>query len=161
MPSWENASTRKVLDEHHEDMELGILDPAQAQRTPMLATQIPSPTAGYAEADSHALNNPYETNNAYSGGDLGSPQAQRQTYGAPSQSRWAPGQRQQAYTDQPAQPAYSAYSPAGSTRYAPSSSAYEAQEAGTVYASKSPPPQQQPSILQAGRKPVPNTWSDV
>jgi hypothetical protein len=163
MPSWENATSRKVLEEHDGDMEMGTLGPTQAQRVPMLTTQAPSPPVGYAEASSHTLDNPYQQPNAYNGADLRSPQTQGQAYGAPSQPQW--GSSPHAYSDQPAQPAYSAYSPSpsASTRYAPSS-AYEQQEIGTVYNSRSPPPPQQqhaPSTLLAGRKPVPNTWRDV
>ena len=161
MPSWETASTRKVLEEHDGNMELGTMNPAQAQRTPIVTTQAPSPTAGYAEADSHGLGNQYEQHGLYDGGDIGNTHVQGQEYDPPGHSHWSPAQRQQAYSDQPAQPVYSAYSPAGSTRYAPPSSAYEPQKLGTVCNSRSSPSRQQPSILQAGRKPVPNTWSDV
>ncbi len=111
MPSWENATSQKVLEEHDGDMEMGTLEPAQTQRLPMLTTQAPSPPAGYAEAPSHPLDSPYQQHTAYNGADLGSPH----TYGAPTQPQWTTtaqsqpqyGQRQQAYTDQPPPPTYS------------------------------------------------------
>lgn len=163
MPSWENATSRKVLEEHDGDMEMGTLERTQTHRVPMLTTQAPSPPVGYAEASSHELDSPYQQHNTYNRAELGSPHPQGHAYAPPSQPQWSHAPR--AYSDQPPQPAYSAYSRSSSpsTRYAPSS-AYEQQEMGTVYNSRSPPPLQQqhaPSILQAGRKPVPNSWQDV
>ena len=42
MPSWDNASSRKILDHDH-DVELDRLNPADEQKAPMLAHQAPSP----------------------------------------------------------------------------------------------------------------------
>ncbi len=176
MPSWETATSKKVLEEHDGEMEMGTLEPAQAQQVPMLR----SPSTEYAHPSTHALENSYQQQQQ-------PPHAQAELYAPQTQQHYP---NPNPYTDHPPQPSYSAYapSPSASTRYAPSSTAYELQETGVTYASaRSPPPQQQqyhpqspppqhqyqqqqqqyagnapaPSILQAGRKPVPNTWQDV
>ena len=174
MPSWETASQRKVLEEHKdEDMELGNLDPAKA---PMLAHQAPSPRTGYLKTDSSFASRPYQQHGTQNGGDLGNPSSQgrHDLYDNPYPNSPASppryndsgfGSHQQGYQGSHYQQSYSAYAPSESTKYEPSS--YGQQESGVAYASRSPHPVQQPyhshapSVLQAGRKPVQNSWREI
>ena len=171
MPSWDTASHRRVMEEHkNDDVELGTIDLARA---PMLAHQAPSPRTDYPSAASL----PYQQQGVQNGGDLGNPYAHDDFASHDSPYATSPtspqrynntgfGSHQQSFPDHRLQrQSYSAYTPSESTRYEPSS--YGQQETGVTYASRSPPPVQQPypslapGGLQVGRKPVQNSWRDV
>lgn len=166
MPSWETASSRKVLEESYDnDVEMGKLDP---QKEPMIAHQAPAPTADYPELGSHRDDLPYQQHDTASAGDLGNPYGHNSpTYGG-AYSHSSPAATRQYYSPDdigrhpapPAQQSQSAYAPSESTRYEPSS-VYGAQEMGTAYHTQSHYQDQTPGALQAGRKPVANTWKDV
>ena len=152
MPSWNNASQKRVLqqDEHHDEVEMGKVE----QKAPMLAHQAPLPTTGYAEIDSGL---PYQQHAVKQGGDLGNPYDQNHN----ATNDHATFTRPQHY-DSPADlekhstlsGAYAPYAPSSvSTRYEPSS-IYGGQESGTAYQAQTYNVQP-PGILQAGRRPGP------
>ena len=160
MPSWDNATERKVFDEtHEEDVEMGKLDP---QKAPMLAHQAPAPTTGYSHTGLPSPGMPYQQHSATQGGDVGS------HYGPGSPSPYShnssTGPQQYHSPDDvlvhhsmPSQQAYSAYAPSESTRYEPST-VYGGQETGTAYPSQST---YTPNVLQAGRQPAGGSFRDV
>ncbi|MCJ1369567.1 hypothetical protein MMC20_000779 [Loxospora ochrophaea] len=168
MPSWDNASSRKILEEQKEDeVEMERLDAERAQAAPMLANQAPSPHVGYSEIDSRQTEMPYQQRGAHYGGDLGNPYGHGghsgpYEMGGASQSYNA--QTPQDYRGHNDQQSYSAYTPSESTRYEPSY--HTASQFGTGYASRSPPPRQQgaraaPNAFQVGRQATQNSWKDV
>ncbi|MCJ1384322.1 hypothetical protein MMC17_007438 [Xylographa soralifera] len=173
MPSWDTASSRKVLEDHKDDdVELGTLDPMHEQTAPMLANQAPTPHVGYGEIP-NSTSMPYQQYGAYHGGDLGNPYGQQSyvdhpnPYGgmaAPAQSHGNAGYGYQQGTSSPRQqPAYSAYAASEtSTRYEPSST-YAGQELGTAHRPTPAPAAQPLSSIGApvGRKPLQNTWRNV
>ena len=175
MPSWDTASRKQVFEEHKdEEMELGTMDPAKA---PMLAHQAPPPRSGYAEMDSSTASLPYQQYGVQHGGDLGNPYGhgpksphENNPY-SPRLNEAGFVEPQRSYRDDGrVQQSYSAYAPSESTRYEPSS--HGGQESGVAYGGRSPAPgpapaQQSYSInaapngLQAGRKPLQDSWRDV
>ena len=173
MPTWETASSRKVLEDHKDDdVELGILDSMHEQTAPMLANQAPTPHVGYGEIPG-STSMPYQQYGAYHGGDLGNPYGQQSYADGPSQYGGVtapakpPGNAgygyHQGYNSPFQQPAYSAYTPSEtSTRYEPSST-YAGQELGTAYRSTPGLAAQPLSSIGApvGRKPLQSTWREV
>lgn len=159
MPSWDTASTRKVLDENQkeepEDVELNHLDPVTAHdaTAPLVSNQAAPSRGGYGQlANPHTPttpNTPYYAPHA--GGDLGQQTPYRQqSYGvtqARPQQSYGGGVPQQSYSNaysQQQQPAFSAYgssyASSESTRFEP----YRHQETGTTYVGSSWPPQRRP-----------------
>lgn len=171
MPSWETAPSKKVFDDHNEDVELGTLDHVHEQTAPMLANQAPTPRVGYGE-HLGAERLPYQQYGAHHGGDLGSPYEQHSfedhpnPYGgtpAPAQSYGNTAYRSQGNNNLRPQPTYSTYAASEtSTRYEPAST-YAGQELGTAYRSKPPLVAQQLSASSGGpiRKPVQSMWREV
>ena len=159
MPSWNNATERKVLqmDGPHdeEEVEMGKLDP---QKAPMLAHQAPAPTTSM----------PYQQRGATQGGDLGNPYGQSSPANGDPYSHVSPTGPQQYHSPDdlithhspPPQQAYSAYTPSESTRYEPSS-VYGGQETGTAYHPQAPYGNHTPSALQAGHQPANGSFRDV
>ena len=72
MPSWDHAAERRVENEaHHEEMEMGRIDPDHEQKAPMLANQQPAPYGGQGPYGGHGDTMPYQQHIAREGGDLG------------------------------------------------------------------------------------------
>ncbi|MCJ1473407.1 hypothetical protein MMC13_002058 [Lambiella insularis] len=170
MPSWETASSRKVFDDHNEDVELGPLDPFHEQTAPMLANQAPTPRVGSGDHSSAGVL-PYQQYGAYHGGDLGNPYGQHNyedhpnPYGsipAPAPSYGNTAYDYSGNSNARAQLPHSTYAASEtSTRYEPASS-YAGQELGTAYRSRPPLPAQQRAPSGGPmRKPVQSTWREV
>jgi hypothetical protein len=87
MPTWDTATSKKVLeDQKDDDMEMATLDPQQ-EKAPMLANQAPTPRVGYTELAGSAPGSahggegmPYQQYGAQHGGDLGNPYGGQQAY---------------------------------------------------------------------------------
>ena len=105
MPSWDNASQTRVLDDsplhHDDDVELGHLDPVAQQTAPMLAHQAQSPRAGYSEMETGtvpiAAGLAYQQQGLHQGGDLGNPYGQN---GVSPTNQYHPGFGPQSPTTQ-------------------------------------------------------------
>ena len=134
MPSWENASTRKVEDTSHpEEVELDHLNHVDESRAPMLAHQAPSPMAHGAELSAAAAAAPYQDRAATNGGDLGNPYG-HDSYG--SQELYGSA----VTAHQPYGSQQSPYGQAGS----PNQQHYDGMAYGAVTHDRSPPPQATP-----------------
>jgi hypothetical protein len=73
MPTWETATSRRVVDDsHHDEMEMGTIDHTDEAKAPMLANQQPTPRGGHVESFQEYHDTlPYQQRIAQNGGDLG------------------------------------------------------------------------------------------
>ena len=166
MPSWDNAPSRKILEENHDnDVEMGKLDP---QKEPMMAQQVSAHPAGYSDIDAHLNSLPYQQHGTVSNSSVGNSYGPNSpTYGGAYGHSSPTTPRQYHSPDDfrrhpspPIQQAYSAYAPSESTRYEPSS-VYGAHETGAAYHSQSPYLDQTRCALHAGRRPAEGSWKDI
>ena len=146
---------------HHDD----------EQRAPMLAHHGPVPAAAFVQehAETDASSSPSYYQQYQKSDPRVAPTYDRgledSSYGGNRYSPPSTPLRGQRTQEEQAYRSYSAYATSESTRYEPSAVAEHSM--GTAHYGSSSPPghggqgEQTPSVLQAGRKPVQDSWRDV
>ncbi|EEP76220.1 predicted protein [Uncinocarpus reesii 1704] len=159
MPSWQNAVTRRVEDPS-QDVEMHNLHPTTGQT---LGTTTRS-RSGYYEVPSQP-SSPRFAPDPYSAGAARTnqnhhPYAEQPPYARSPNASPSPS-LQQAYSPYSAAGRQSPYSAAG--RQSPGYAAYSPSVPSSPPPPFSPtaPGRQTPGLLQAGRKPVENSWKEV
>ena len=72
MPTYGNATSKRVVDDTEEDVEMNNLDPHHEQKAPLVANQAPSPVGGHNRRE-RLDELPYQQHANDFGGDLGNP----------------------------------------------------------------------------------------
>ncbi|EFW21929.1 hypothetical protein D8B26_002036 [Coccidioides posadasii str. Silveira] len=182
MPSWANATTRRVEDTS-QDVEMNQLSPATGQAIGTAGRNH----SGYYEVPSQPTSPHFAPDNAYRGTELaGTPASPSnigiaQTQGFSNQpyrdrspvhstggmfvDTTHPYSRSPNASPPPVQNAYAPYSPHGQQQsgyaaYSPSIPSSPPPPFSSTYGDNNNG-RQTPTLLQAGRKPVENSWKDV
>ena len=174
MPSWENATTRKVEDTSTQELEMNRLDPSTGQNVAAIGRPGRS---GYHEVPSQPSSPRFPQNQGYRGREPTNPHFNSAHEVDPATI----GVARSGYDHNPPyqdhRPNQAPYSRSQSSL--PSQSSYSPyplrqQQSHAAYSTASPaspPPQfssqefdhgaRAPGLLQAGRRPVENSWREV